>query len=367
MIVLVILFVAGLGYIKFRQIQQGMAMGKLFAPPPPAVTTQVAKLQSWQPVLSAVGSIKAVNGVTMSTDLPGIITEIDFESGAMAKKGDLLVRLDTRQEQAQQDQAQAKLDFDKLNLARQKDLLVKKAISQSDYDTAETSYKQDDAAVENAKALVARKTIIAPFDGKLGIRQVSLGQYLNAGTPIVPLQSVDPVYADFSLPQQQLGNIAVGKKVRIKASGLDQDFEGEITSIDSLVDLATRNVTVEATVKNPDAKLSPGMFVSVEVLLPQQEGVISIPATAINYAPYGNSVFIVKQKPGEDGKMQSIAEEQFVKTGPSRGDQVSVLSGVKAGDEVVTSGVFKVRGGAPVNINNAVQPGDESNPKPPDT
>jgi len=368
MLVLLILVFAGLAFYKYKQIKTGMAMGAKFAPPPAAVTTLVAKSQTWQPVLSAVGTMKAVNGVTVSTDLAGIVSEIDFESGARAKKGDLLVRLDTRQEQAQVVQAEAKLELSKFNLARQTDLLAKKAVSQSDYDAASAGYKEDAAAVENAKAVVARKTITAPFDGELGIRQVSLGQYLNVGAPIVPLQSMDPIYVDFSVPQQEIGQIVIGKKIRLKADSIEgEEFEGVITSIDSLVDLATRNITVEATVNNPAAKLRAGMFVKVEVLLPEQKGVISIPATAINYAPYGNSVFVVKEKTGDDGKPAKIVQEQFVKTGPSRGDQVSILSGVKAGDEVVTSGVFKLRAGAPVNINNSVQPGNDPNPKPPDT
>ena len=188
--------------IFVMNLKKGMAMGAKFAPPPAAVTTLVAKTQTWQPVLSAIGALKAVNGVVVSTDLAGIVSEISFESGATAKKGDLLVKFDTRQEDAQLGQAQAKLDLSKVNLDRQKDLLAKKAIAQSDYDTAASNYRQDQAAVENAKALIARKTITAPFDGLLGIRQINLGQYMNVGDPIVPLQSLDPIYVDFFMPQQ---------------------------------------------------------------------------------------------------------------------------------------------------------------------
>lgn len=368
MIGLVLLVVAGLAGVKIMQIKKGMAMMATMAPPPPAVTTLVAKPETWQPTLSAVGSLKAVNGVVVSTDLAGIVSEIAFESGAPTKKGDLLVKLDTRQEQAQLVQAQAKLDWAKLNLKRQADLLKTKAISQSDYDAAMTEFRQDEAAVDNAAALVARKTITAPFDGILGIRQVNLGQYINVGASIVPLQSLDPIYVDFSVPQQQIDQVVVGKKIRLRASGLEgKEFEGEITSIDSLVDTATRNITVEATVKNPDAALRPGMFVNVDVLLPPQEGVITIPATAINYSPYGNSVYIVKDDKDATGKPQKIVEEKFVKTGPSRGDQVAIVSGVTNGDEVVTSGVFKLHSHSPVSINNSVQPDNDPNPNPPDT
>lgn len=377
MVVLVLAAFAGLGYAKYKQIQAGIAMGKLFAPQPAAVTTIVAKPQTWQPVLGSIGALKAVNGVVVSTDLSGIVSEIHFESGAMVKKGDLLLKLDTRQEDAQLAQAQSKADWAKTNLDRQKDLLSKKTVAQSDYDAAVTEYEQDKAALENAKALIARKTITAPFDGLLGIRNVNLGQYVNVGDSIVPLQSLSPIYVDFSIPQQQIPQIAVGKKVRIKVDGMeDKVYEGEISSINSLVDQATRNITVEAILKNEDGKLRPGMYVNVEVLLPEQDGVITIPATAVSYSPYGNSVFIVKDavdeknQPvnGSDGKRAKMVVEQFVKLGASRGDQVAVLSGVKEGDEVVTSGMFKLQSKALVKIDNSqVQPGNDPNPKPPDT
>jgi membrane fusion protein, multidrug efflux system len=361
------LLVDGLGYIKYKQAMAGMAMAAKFAPPPTAVTTLVAKPQQWQPVLSAVGSLKAVNGVTVSTDLAGIVSDIAFDSGRGVKKGDLLVKLDTRQEDAALQQAEAKLEWAKISLDRQKDLLAKKVSAQADFDSANVEYRQDYALVENAKALIARKTIVAPFDGELGIRQVNLGQYLNVGSTIAPLQSLDPIFIDFSLPQQQLSQVVVGKKIRVRVDGVEGEFDGEITSTDSLVDTSTRNITVEATVQNPEMKLRPGMFGKVEVLLPPQDGVIAIPATSINYAPYGDSVFVIKKDTGKDGKPETIVEEHTVKVGANRGDMVSVLSGVKEGDEVVTSGVFRLRGGAAVNINNSVQPGNELNPKPPDT
>jgi membrane fusion protein (multidrug efflux system) len=378
MLSLVLLLFAALAFVKYKQFQAGMAMKAMFAPPPATVTTLVAKPQTWEPVLSAIGAMKAVNGVTVSTDLAGVVSEIHFESGAAAKKGDLLLKLDTRQEDAQLAQAEAKLDLSKISLARQQDLLGKKAIAQSDYDSAASDFRQNQAAVENAKALIARKTITAPFDGSLGIRLVNLGQYLNVGDPIVPLQSLNPIYVDFSIPQQQIEQIAVGKKIRIKVSGVeDKEFDGQITSINSLVDPATRNVTVEATAQNDDGKLRPGMFVKVEVILPPQEGVITIPSSAINYSPYGDSVFIVngeaKDDDGKpvldkDGKPVKQVDEQFVKLGPTRGDQVSIISGMKAGDEVVTSGVFKLRPHAAVFIDNKkVQPGNDPNPTPPDT
>lgn len=364
---LLVLVLAG---IKTLQIKAAIAKYAKFAPPPAAVTSTVAKAQTWQPVLTLVGSMRAVNGVLVSTDLAGIVSQIAFESGREMKKGDLLVKLDTQQEEAQLHSAQARRELARISLDRQRDLLAKKAVAQSDFDAAESEFRQAEAAVEEAQATIARKTIVAPFDGLAGIRQVDLGQYLNVGATIAPLQSLDPIFVEFSIPQQDFNQVASGKKVHVRADGIEgQEFEGEVTAIDSKVDEATRNVTVQATVKNPDHKLRPGMYVSVDVLLPEQEGVVAIPATSINYAPYGDSVFIIKDAddPGPDGTKGKQVVQQFVKLGASRGDQVAVLSGVKPGDEVVTSGVFKLRSHAAVMVNNSVKPGEDLNPNPPDT
>jgi membrane fusion protein (multidrug efflux system) len=324
----------------------------------------MAKTERWQPVLSAVGSLKAVNGVTVSTDLAGIISQIAFQSGAAVKKGDLLVKLDSSQEVAALHTAEARRDLAKLSLDRQRNLRSSGAVSQSDYDSADSEFRQSSGLVDAASALIARKTIVAPFDGIIGIRQVDLGQYLDVGAPIVPLQSTDPIYVNFSLPQENLEQIAVGKKLRVKANGITgNQFEGEITAIDSRFDESTRNLTVQGTVANAENRLRPGMFVNVEVLQPEQD-VVSIPATSISYAPYGDSVFVVKDIKGPDGKSFKGALQQFVKTGPTRGDEVSILSGVKDGDEVASSGVFKLRSGIPVQVNNSVQPDNQANPTP---
>jgi len=386
-------FIAGLGGIKFMQIKAAIDHYKNFKMPPDAVTTVIAKPQKWQPVLSSVGSLKAVNGVTVSTDLAGIISEIHFESGKPVKKGDLLVKLDTKQEVAQLASAQARWDLAKVSLTRQQDLLAKKAAAQSEYDSAAAEARQAAAAVDDAKALIARKTIVAPFDGVLGIRQVDVGQYLNVGNPIVTLESLDPIYANFSLPQQELGQIEIGKKIQMNAVGLDGlHFDGEITAIDSRIDDSTRNIQVQATVQNPEGKLRAGMFVNVDVFLPEQDGVIAIPASAITYAPYGDSVYLIKEQKDELGHAEKVAVQQFVKLGQGRGDQVLVLKGVNPGDEVVTAGGFKLQGKAPradeqqtqpaaddakkaatppkkaaVLINNSVLPSNDANPNPPDT
>lgn len=368
MLALVGLFIGLLVFLTMRNIEKGKEMGKMFAPPPAAVTTVTVQPQTWQPVLSAVGSLKAVQGVTVSTDLAGIVSEIAFESGTAVQKGALLVKLDTQQEEAQLRSAEARLMLAKADIERKRDLIAKKAIAASEMDTAQSQLAQTAADVEQMKALVARKQLTAPFDGLVGIRQVNLGQYLNPGAMIVPLQSLDPIYVDFALPQQHFEAIAVGKKLRVAASGVAGDrFEGEITAIDSRVDEATRNVMVQGTLKNGDQKLKPGMFVDVEVLLPEKAGVLAIPSSSIAYAPYGDSVYLVKDGQTPDGKPAKEVRQKFVKLGPKRGDQVSILSGLTAGDEIVSSGVFRLRPGAPVQVNNNVQPGNELNPNPPNT
>lgn len=367
MLVAIILVIGALAFIKTKQIQAAIAMGAKMAPPPDTVTTVVVQPQKWQPVVSAVGSLKAVNGVTVSTDLAGIVSELALESGARVKKGDLLVQLDTKQEEAQLRSAEARLDLAKIDLERKRDLVAKKAVAASDLDAAQSEFRQAQAAVEEAKALVARKRITAPFAGVLGIRQVNLGQYLNPGAPIVPLQSMDPIYAEFALPQQHLETIKTGRKVRLTASGLSgEEFTGEITAIDARVDEATRNVMMQTTVANPDHKLRPGMFVNVEVLLDTQDDILAVPSSAISYAPYGDSIYVVKDGQGPDGQPAKIVQQQIVRLGPARGDLVTITKGVSPGDEVVSAGVFKLRPGAPVRVNNVVQPGDSPNPKPED-
>lgn len=368
MLVLAVVFIAAIGYWKYVVIRKGMAEGAKFAPPPASVTTVIVRPEKWQPVLRMVGSLNAVNGVTMSADLAGIVSEIAFESGKSVKKGDLLVKLDTQQEEAQLRSAEARLALAQTDLERKRDLIEKKAIAQSDLDTSQSQVTQTQASVEEMKALVARKRLTAPFDGLAGIRQVSLGQYVNPGAPIVPLQSLDPIYVDFSVPQQNVSELAVGKKLRLSVSGLQgEQFEGQITAVDALVDEDTRNIRVQGTIKNPDHKLRPGMFADVEMLLPEKSGVLAIPSSAISYAPYGDSVYVVRERKESDGTKMTAVKQQVVQLGPKRGDQVSVMTGLKDGDEVVSAGVFKLRPGAPVRVDNSVQPGNEKDPKPPNS
>ena len=358
-------FVGVIAFIKVRQIQAGMAQNASFQPPPEAVTTVKASQETWPSTVEAIGTVAAVHGVTIAADLPGTVAQISFESGKRVRKGDVLVRLDTRQEQAQLAAAEAQRNLTSMNFERMKGLRDQGITSQSDFDKAAAEHKQAIAQTGESRATIGRKTIRAPFSGVLGLRQVNLGQYLRPGDPIVELQALDPVYVNFSVPQQQLGQLQVGAPVQVTAQGIERAAAtGKITAVNSIVDEATRNVEIQATLANTDLKLRPGMFVEAHVVLGDATPVIALPGSAINYAPYGNSVFVVGPMKGKDGKTYNGVQQQFVKLGPSRGDQVAVLSGLKAGDEVVTSGVFKLRSGAAVVVNNKVQPSNNRAPKP---
>jgi membrane fusion protein (multidrug efflux system) len=357
----------GLGFVKFNQIQGFIKLSKsgAFAPPPTAVTTDIAKKTDWQPTMDSVGSLVAVNGVTVSTDLAGIVSQIAFESGSKVRAGELLVHLDTKQEEAQLRQAEAQRDFALISLKRNKELLGKHAVAQADCDNAEASYRQAQSSVDQYAALIARKTIRAAFDGIAGIRQVNLGQYLKEGDAIVALQAFDPIYVNFSLPQQDLSKLGVGMKVELQVDAfVSQVFSGKITAINSMVDQATRNVQVQATLPNGDYKLRPGMFAKVSVVVNESKSVVAIPATAVHYAPYGNSIFIVSEMKDQQGKTYKGVREQFVQVGQARGDLVAVDSGLNPGEEIVTSGVFRLRNAAPIIINNDIKPGSELAPTP---
>jgi membrane fusion protein (multidrug efflux system) len=284
------------------------------------------------------------------------------------KEGDLLVQLEVSQELAQLRSAEAQMRLAQANLARQENLLKGRVSSQADYDSVKAQFDQAVARVEEVKALINKKTIRAPFGGVLGIRAVNLGQYLQSGAQVAPLQSLDPIYVNFWLPQQNLGQIAAGQSVRVRADGLpDLEFEGKINAVDSVIDEATRNVRVQATLANPNALLRPGMFVNTEVPLSETSNHVVLPATAIQYAPYGDMVYIIEEMKGPDGKTYRGVRQQVVKVGETRGDRVAILSGVKSGEEVVTSGVFKLRPGVHVQVNNSILPENSESPTPEDT
>jgi membrane fusion protein (multidrug efflux system) len=368
MLALVGLLIGGLGFVKFRQIKTAMAQGASFQPPPEAVTTIVAKQETWPATLNVIGTAAAVQGVTVSADLPGTVARIAFDSGKSVRAGDVLVELDTRQERAQLAAMEAQRDLAHINFGRMQQLVQQGVVAQTEYDNATAQQKATDAQVGEIRATIARKTILAPFSGILGIRQVNLGQYLAAGEAIVSLQSLDPIYVNFGVPQQSAGQVRVGGVLRVFSNDIGGiKFTGRVTALDSIVNEATRNVQVQATLANPGGKLQPGMFVQVEMVTGADRPVIALPATAINYAPYGDSIYVVSDLKDPQGKTYRGVRQQFVKVEGSRGDQVAVISGVKPGDEVVSSGVFKLRNGAAVQVNNKVQPGNNPAPKPEDS
>lgn len=367
MVVLMTVLIGGLGFLKVRQFQ---AMADEFAamqPPPEAVTTVTVAREEWPATLSAIGTVAAVQGVTVSADLPGIVEAIAFDSGRRVGAGDVLVRLDTRQEQAQLAAAAAQLELARLNDDRMRGLVDQDAVSRAEFDAAAAAHKQAEARVREIRATIERKTIRAPFAGVLGIRQVNLGQYLTGGDPVVPLQSLDPIHVNFGVPQQDAGQIRAGRTVRVTVGDLGGlAFTGRVSAIDSVVDPATRNIQVQATLANRGAALRPGMFVQAEVMLGAGRPVIPLPASAINYAPYGDSVYVVTDLKAPDGTTYRGVRQQVVTLGAARGDQVAVLTGINPGDEVVTSGVFKLRNGAAVQVNNTVQPANSPAPTPED-
>src|SRR4029450_3603407 len=368
MVVVMIAIIAGLGFIKFKQFQ---AMAEQFAamqPPPDAVTTIAAAQEEWPNTLNAIGTVAAVQGVTVSADLPGVVDRIAFDPGKTVEKGDVLVQLDTRQEQAQLAGAQSQLELARLNHERMEGLVKQDAVSRAEYDTAAATFKQAEARIGEIHATIARKTIRAPFGGVLGLRAVNLGQYLTGGDAVVPLQSLDPIYVNFGVPQQDAGRMRLGRAVRITASDPGSvEFGGRISALDSVVDEATRNVRGQATLATPGRRPPPAMFVQAQVVLGANQPVIALPGSAISYAPYGDSVFVVTDLKDEGGKSYQGVRQQVVKLGGARGDKIAVLAGLQRGEVVVTSGVFKLRNGAAVQINNKVQPSNSKKPKPEDS
>ncbi len=363
MLAIVLAVIATLGFIKFRQISAAINGGKSFTPPPEAVTTVVASRSQWATTLDAVGSVAPVQGVTLSADLPGVVDGIGFVSGARVAKDQVLLTLDSRQERAQRASAEARLELSRLSLERARKLLASNAIAQSEVDIAVAQYKQAEAAVAETQAAIDRKTIRAPFAGSTGIRQVSLGQYVRSGDPVVPLQSLDAVYVNFSVPQQSAGVVRPGAVVHASADGGTATFSGRVTAVDPVVNDATRNVNIQSTFQNTRGLLRAGSYVTAQVVVGMGASTVALPTSAINYAPYGNSVFILEDMKSPDGKPFRGVRQQFVKLGRSEGDQVAVLDGVLPGQEVATSGVFKLRPGAAVVVNNKSQPANSRSPR----
>jgi membrane fusion protein (multidrug efflux system) len=310
-----------------------------------------------------------VQGAIVSTELGGIVSEVGFQSGSEAKKGDVLLKLDSSSEEALLHTAEADLELARANLQRERDLAARKVVSKQELDAAESTFGQKQGTVDNMRAFITKKQVRAPFDGQLGIRQVNVGQMINSGQQVVSLQALDPVYVDFALPQQELSKLAPGLEALVRTDAQSgREFKGKLTALNSMVDTVTRNVTLQATFENPDHALKPGMFVKIEIVLPEKGKTLVIPGSAVSYAPYGDSVFVIdKKKDPKTGKETQTLRQAFVRIGEARGDFVSVTQGLKAGDEVVSTGVFKLRNGMPVTINNDLAPKPQMNPTPADS
>lgn len=365
----VLVLIGILGGIKGLQINRMIAIGSQSSPPPETVTTAVVQTESWEALITSVGSLEAVQGVMLTAELPGKVTRIAFEPGTKVKAGDLLLQQDISSEQAQLRAAEATVALTKLELERSSKLLGKKAVAQAKYDSDDALHKQALAQIEGIRATIRKKTIRAPFAGSLGIRLVNLGQVINEGEPIVSLQTLDPIFVNFSLPQQQLAQVKPGLKVRVSTDALaGQVIEGEITAISPEVDVATRNIRVQATVANSQERLRPGMFVNVAVVLPAREEVLAIPTTAVLYAPYGDTVFVVHEKQNEkDVQPVNVIRQKIVQLGEKRGDFVAIVSGLDNGETVVSTGVFKLRNEQAVVVDNALAPAFKLTPKPEDS
>jgi membrane fusion protein (multidrug efflux system) len=355
-----------LGAVKGLQIERMIAQGKQSSPPPETVTTAVVRAERWESLLTATGSLTAVQGVTVTAELSGKIVKIAFTPGARVQAGDLLVQQDTSSEAAQLRAAEATASLAKLNRERFDKLLSGRTIAQSQFDTADAGYKQAAAQVDLIRAAIAKKNIRAPFAGRLGVRLVNLGQVINEGEAIVSLQTLDPIFVNFSLPQQQLRQVRSGFAVRVATDALPgQVIMGKITAINPQVDAATRTIRVQATVSNSQEQLRPGMFANVTVVLPEREKVLAVPASAVLYAPYGDSVYIVEEKQAEGGETPvQVVRQQLTQLGERRGDFVAVASGVKEGETVVSTGVFKLRNGQSVVVDNTLAPEFKLRPRP---
>ena len=349
---------------KAKIIKQVMAQ---LASPPQTVSTTKAAYQDWQPQLSAVGSLRAVNGADLSLEVGGVVDDIRFQSGDDVKSGQLLLHLRSDDDVAHLRSLEATAQLAQITWQRDQKQFAAQAVSQATLDTDEANLKNAKALVAQQQAIVDKKVLRAPFDGHLGIRAVDLGQYLNPGTAIVTLQALDPLYVDFYLPQQALDHLQIGQQVATKVDAFpDRSFGGELTAVNPRVDAASRNVQIRATLKNPERKLLPGMYVTVQIDTGAPQRYITLPQTAVTYNPYGSTVYLVTEKKGANGQTQLIAQQVFVTTGATRGDQVAVLTGVKENDTVVTAGQMKLRNGTVILVNNAVQPSSDAHPSPAD-
>lgn len=361
-------FVIVLALVKYFQISEAIAQGKSRKMPPVAVTTALVTEEEWPVTFRAVGSLSPVRGITLAAEESGRVSKVHFESGAKVTAGTVLLELDTAVEEAQLKGALAQLALAQTNAKRQRALRERNVNSQSDLDDAENNLQSASAEAERIKAVILRKRIVAPFDGVTGIRLVNVGETLLLGTPVVSLQSLDSLFVDFSLPQSAVGKVSVGAKVKLLVDAFaKEEFVGELMAIDSLVDPTTRNIKMQAVVQNREDKLRAGMFADVQIVLPDTQHVLSVPASSVSYAPYGDSLYVIEKSKSEAGQEQLTARQQVVQIGRRLGDKIEIVSGVKPGEEVASSGGFMLRPGVEVSINNSVTPGNSANPTPANT
>jgi membrane fusion protein (multidrug efflux system) len=367
-LMLVVLGVVLGGYFGFQQFKAKMIHQFLatLANPPQTVSTVTAATQTWQPEVQAVGSLRAVNGATLSLEVAGVVDRIDFNSGDDVQVGKVLLQLRADDDAAKLAALDASAALAQVNYDRDVRQFHAQAVSQAIVDSDNYNLKNARAQADEQRAVLAKKTLRAPFAGHLGIRAVDLGQYLNAGTAVVTLQALDPLFVDFSVPEQALSRVVVGQAVTAKIDTFpDETFQGKIIAVNPSVDTDSRNVQMRASLPNPDHRLLPGMFATIGIDAGGPEQRITLPQTAITYNPYGSTVYLVEKNPDTGaGQPALIAKQSFVTTGATRGDQVAVLSGVKSGDTVVSAGQIKLHNGAPVAINNKVQTADNPAPVP---
>jgi membrane fusion protein, multidrug efflux system len=355
--------------VGIKGLQIGKMMSTPNAMPSTTVSSATVKEEDWAPTLSAVGSLSAVQGAIIAAELGGVVSEIKFENGGVAKKGDVIMKLDASQEEALLRSSEAEAELARQDLERTRGLASEKVVSKAELDAAESKFNRLTAVVDQMRSNIRKKTLVAPFDGQLGIRQVNVGQMINAGQQVVPLTSLDSLFADFALPQQYLGQLKPGLEVHVTTDALPgRVFSGKLTAINSMVDASTRNITLQATLENPDHALRPGMFAKAEVTLPEKHKTLVIPGSAISYAPFGDSVFVIdKQKDDKTAKESQVIRQQFVRVGEARGDFVAITQGLKAGEVIVGTGVFKLRNGMTVTVNNDLAPKPQINPNPVDS
>jgi membrane fusion protein (multidrug efflux system) len=362
-VVAIVGVIAGVKALQFATIGEVLAAQAM---PAERVNAVAVQREDWETRVSSVGSVVAVQGALISAEAEGVVREIRFEAGSVVKAGDELVLLDAEIEQAQLRSAEAAAELAAITYERAKRLIGQRAIAQADLETAEATLKQANAQVDNIRAVIAKKIVRAPFAGQVGIRRISVGQFLDKGSPMVSLQSLDPVYVEFSLPQQWLGDVSEGLVVEARVDSQEgPPFEGRITAIEPHVDTSTRNVRIQATFAN-QGRLRPGMFVSVDVTLARSEPVVVIPATAVVHAPHGDSIFVIEENAAGDGTSTLVVRQQPVRLGERRGDFVVAMAGAEVGEQIVATGVFKLRAGMPVVIDNTLRPEFALAPKPSD-